>query len=95
MGARVRAKKLGLTSGAVDYTAIYERDGGRCWICNLTVGPLKAAHFDHVIPLAKGGQHAPDNIRVACPACNRRKAGRLPTPALIAAIREEVLGQAA
>jgi 5-methylcytosine-specific restriction endonuclease McrA len=48
------------------------------------------AHFDHVIPLARGGEHNAENIRTACRSCNDRKLDRMPTPALIARIGEEV-----
>lgn len=89
-----RARKRAATIGPVDFKAIYKRDGGRCWICWRTL-PLQLVHFDHVIPLAKGGEHSEDNLRVACQPCNDRKLDRLPTPALIVEIREEVLGMVA
>lgn len=31
-------------------------------------------HWDHVMPVSKGGTHSPDNLCVACPDCNLRKA---------------------
>lgn len=31
-------------------------------------------HWDHVIPVSKGGTHSPDNLCVACPECNLKKA---------------------
>lgn len=85
-----RARKRAVSVGPVDLEAIYARDGGRCWICWRSI-PLALVHFDHVIPLAKGGEHTAENIRTCCQPCNDRKLHRLPTPAVIGAIREEVL----
>lgn len=89
-----RARKRAAAVGSVDFKAIYARDGGRCWICWRTI-PLALTHFDHLIPLARGGEHSENNIRVACQSCNDRKSDRMPTPALIAEIHERVLGIAA
>lgn len=33
-------------------------------------------HWDHIIPVSKGGRHSPDNICVACEPCNLSKADR-------------------
>jgi 5-methylcytosine-specific restriction endonuclease McrA len=84
-----RARKLAATVGPVDFKAIYARDGGRCWICWLSI-PFSRVHFDHVEPLARGGEHSMGNIRTACQPCNERKSDAIPTPALIARIGEEV-----
>ena len=32
-------------------------------------------HFDHRLPMSRGGIHHPDNISIACPTCNLRKGG--------------------
>ncbi len=60
----------------IDYTAILERDGYMCYLCNQVVDPSDL-HFDHVIPLSKGGPHTMDNIRVTHAACNLRKNTKL------------------
>jgi 5-methylcytosine-specific restriction endonuclease McrA len=67
-------------SGAdpIDYAAILDRDG---WICHLCGGDIlskEELHFDHVIPLSRGGKHAIDNIRPAHARCNWGKNDRLP-----------------
>lgn len=55
---------------------IIRRDEGRCGICGEPVmGPL---HLDHILPLAAGGTHEPDNVQLAHPACNQRKGASLP-----------------
>jgi 5-methylcytosine-specific restriction endonuclease McrA len=84
-----RARKRAATVGMVDLRAIYERDGGHCHICERPV-PLERTHFDHVIPLAKGGAHSMENIRAACRSCNDRKLHRLLTPELRDEIAREV-----
>jgi len=62
----------------VDRYAIYARDGGRCHICGKRVRKERF-DLDHLVPLAKGGEHAPFNLAVAHPRCNARKAAsRIP-----------------
>lgn len=34
-------------------------------------------HVDHVIPLSKGGEHAIENLAIACPSCNFSKNNKL------------------
>ena len=36
-------------------------------------------HWDHFIPISKGGPEAPWNLVIACPTCNLRKKAKLPT----------------
>ncbi|HJM74541.1 MAG TPA: HNH endonuclease signature motif containing protein [Dehalococcoidia bacterium] len=47
----------------------WQRDGGQCTGC----GAEDDLQFDHVIPVAKGGGNAPDNVQVLCGDCNRAK----------------------
>ena len=48
---------------------VWKRDSGRCVRC----GAEDDLQFDHIIPVAKGGGSAADNIQVMCGDCNRRK----------------------
>lgn len=43
-----------------------------CFYCKKPL-LLNGVEFDHFIPLAKGGLHCKENIRVSCCSCNRRK----------------------
>jgi 5-methylcytosine-specific restriction endonuclease McrA len=70
--ARRRWRKANLAVGEVDYDAILERDGLVCHICGQPV-PQGEHQFDHVIPLAKGGEHSAENIKIAHGLCNRKK----------------------
>lgn len=66
--------------------ALINRDGLRCWICGEPCDPEDSfwidktfyagnryPSIDHVIPLAKGGTHTWDNVRVAHRICNSIK----------------------
>lgn len=63
---------------------IFNRDKFACQYCGKESRQLT---LDHVIPRYKGGQHTWENVVSACPACNRRKAGRTPEQAGMKLIR--------
>lgn len=73
---RVREKSQAETS-FVSALVVLELDDGVCGICHTDVNPMKF-ELDHVIPVARGGRHAYDNVQVAHPECNRRKSSTLP-----------------
>ena len=60
----------------VSYKKILERDGYVCHICTGQVD-TSDIHFDHVVPLARGGTHTYDNIKVSHSLCNMRKGAKL------------------
>ncbi len=62
----------------VDYERIKIRDRMVCHICRKPV-QLNELHFDHVVPLSKGGPHVESNIAVSHANCNRSKSARLMT----------------
>ena len=37
----------------------------------------KTSKLDHVVPLAKGGEHSYANVKTACADCNLRKGATL------------------
>ena len=63
-------------SGTVNFARILDRYGMVCHICTLPIDSLADLHFDHVIPLAKGGPHAESNIKPSHALCNLRKSDR-------------------
>jgi hypothetical protein len=52
---------------------VWARDGGSCSRC----GSKQALHFDHVIPVAKGGGNSEANVQILCQACNLRKSDKI------------------
>lgn len=73
-GRKRRAKMLDAYVAAVVADEIVKRDCGRCGICGKPVmGDLE---LDHIVPLAAGGTHEPDNVQPAHRTCNRRKHAR-------------------
>ena len=59
---------------------VYARDGHRCQYCQRRFAPGSLT-FDHVLPVARGGQKAWDNIVTCCIPCNRKKGDRTPDEA--------------
>jgi 5-methylcytosine-specific restriction endonuclease McrA len=65
---------------------VYARDDNRCQYCG-RVFSVTQLTFDHVLPVARGGRKAWDNIVTCCIACNRRKGDRTPEEAGLRLIR--------
>lgn len=74
--ARRRGRIYGTRTEAVDYERICRRDGMRCHICKRQV-KKKDLHFDHVVPLAAGGEHVETNIAVSHAKCNTSKGSKV------------------
>lgn len=67
----------------VDPIKVFERDGWRCQMCRRpTPKKLKgkpkanAPELDHIIPLARGGEHSYRNTQLLCRACNSAKSDK-------------------
>jgi len=54
---------------------VVERDASTCYLCGKVLTDAEIT-LDHVIPLARGGNHTEANLRVACRPCNSRKGVR-------------------
>lgn len=61
----------------VSLAAIRERDGLWCYLCEQTIDDERKVTIDHVVPIARGGTHTEDNLRVAHQSCNSWKHDRL------------------
>lgn len=69
-----QARRLSMRSGTVSLLRILQRDCGICHICLKPIENLEGnMHFDHVIPLSRGGLHQESNIKLAHSACNQWK----------------------
>jgi 5-methylcytosine-specific restriction endonuclease McrA len=73
---RKRAKRKaapGVGINKDEWKAIKDKYKNHCVYC---MKPFKRLTMDHVVPLAKGGEHSPDNIVPACKPCNNSKHAR-------------------
>ncbi len=52
---------------------VWSRDGGACARC----GSKEKMHFDHIIPVVKGGGNGENNIQLLCQSCNLKKSDRI------------------
>ncbi len=60
----------------VNRRAVYDRDGGICQICLQPVAYEDLA-IDHILPIARGGTHCPDNVQASHRLCNSWKGSRV------------------
>lgn len=74
---RREANMRGVTIGEVSYHRILRRDGMHCYICSQPILAHHILHFDHVIPLSRGGAHSEENIKPTHQQCNSRKFTKL------------------
>lgn len=73
---RRRSRLLDQWLEDVDRLVVYDRDGGSCHICGAFV-PEDTFTLDHIVPLARGGPHAMNNVAVAHLSCNASKGARV------------------
>ncbi len=72
-----RAVMAATSVGPVRLLEILDRDGMVCHLCRIGIESADDLHFDHVVPLSRGGTHTMDNIKPAHAACNLRKHDKL------------------
>jgi 5-methylcytosine-specific restriction endonuclease McrA len=60
---------------ATDIQRLIRIQKGECYYCGCTVGDTY--HVDHVVPLSRGGSNGPENLVIACKACNLSKGNKL------------------
>lgn len=61
-------------------TNIYSRDEYSCQYCGHKF-PASHLTYDHVVPVARGGNKSWENIVTSCVRCNRKKGNRTPEEA--------------
>lgn len=74
---RRRSRLIYSTIGTVDYDLILKQYGMHCHICDQAILSHQTLNMDHVIPLARLGKHASDNIKPSHAICNYRKGYKL------------------
>lgn len=73
--ARRKGRKIGrLVYGSIP--RIRQAQKNRCAICKASL--RNGYHADHIMPLARGGQHVASNIQLLCASCNLAKSSRDP-----------------
>ncbi len=84
--ARYRARKRGAGLGPerIDPTAVFMSDGWHCRGCGCdTPAGMRGTNadnaptLDHIVPVARGGQHVRSNVQTLCRRCNCRKGASL------------------
>lgn len=70
-----RARELGQFVEYVDPTVVWDRDAGICHICK-EAADMDDWHLEHVVALARGGEHSYANTAVSHPSCNLRKGAK-------------------
>ena len=75
-----KARRRGATVETVDPVKDFDRDKWRCQACGVKTPRAKrgtydgnAPELDHIVPLAKGGEHSYRNTQLLCRCCNGRK----------------------
>lgn len=77
IASRRRARMRGVPTEKIDRRVVFEREHGICHLCSQPV-PFETFTIDHVIPIARGGSHTYENVKVAHKSCNSRKRDCLP-----------------
>ncbi len=79
LNARRRALRVAATinlAGIQAFVAsVKSKRTVRCYYCAKRI-PSTSIHWDHIIPLSKGGQHAVENLCASCESCNLSKSAK-------------------
>jgi 5-methylcytosine-specific restriction endonuclease McrA len=70
--ALLATSKINLRSIKQWITEVKSKQSANCYYCGKRI-PTKLIHFDHIVPLSKGGPHSVDNLCVSCSSCNLSK----------------------
>jgi 5-methylcytosine-specific restriction endonuclease McrA len=73
-----KAATINLRSIEAWMAQVKARRFSKCYYCGERVRPNEI-HFDHIVPISKGGAHAVENLCVSCAPCNQHKSASLIT----------------
>lgn len=68
---RARERQANGSFSDNDIRQMFAAQQGQCYYCACDIGA--GYHVEHKIPLSRGGTNYPDNLALACPACNLKK----------------------
>jgi 5-methylcytosine-specific restriction endonuclease McrA len=72
-----RALRRGGVSRGIRPATILEKHGMICHICKNAIVSRDQLHFDHVIPISRGGVHDENNLRPSHAKCNLSKGAKV------------------
>lgn len=58
-----------------DLFGLVDKQNGKCVYCEIKLSKI---HFDHIMPIALGGENELYNLQALCPTCNTRKGKKHP-----------------
>lgn len=78
-----KARQRGVSVEAVNPITVFDRDRWHCKLCGVSTPRRlrgtyhdRAPELDHIIPIAKGGEHSYLNTQCSCRKCNAEKSDR-------------------
>lgn len=72
---------------------VFDRDGGKCHLCQVVIKPVEGFELDHVVALINGGSNTEGNLAPAHKHCHLAKTRLdLAEKAKVAAIRQRFTG---
>jgi 5-methylcytosine-specific restriction endonuclease McrA len=72
-----RARTDGKGFSVVSLRALLDQYGRTCGICGKPISESDRVHWDHIVPLSRGGAHVAENLRPSHGPCNAWKHNRL------------------
>lgn len=79
---RRHAKRARSSGHPIYWSLVWRQAGGKCALCGQRVerdtnpSNPRGATVDHIVPLSRGGEHAPWNVQLAHRSCNSAKGAR-------------------
>lgn len=71
-----------------DYRIVFMESGSRCEWCGREVS-YPHFHYDHIMPLCRGGKNTKSNIALSCIPCNQIKGYKFP---IVFALQQKAKG---
>ena len=71
------AAKINLSGIQEWFKAVKSKKTFTCYYCCNSFD-VKKVHFDHIVPLSRGGPHSVENLCTSCVTCNSSKHAKMP-----------------